>query len=194
MRPRKRLRDGKQYDKMDPNFADSDEGDVEIDAQTKQAIHSKMPPHQVGTKHLPLEKTDMPTETDEDKLIFTRVLGHFEMPHSHRWAETKHCWYCEHHVYTLVLASKQICSRFMVRPHGKDKKRLREKIIKNARAHRKEFRNNGAYNWGSDNDETYYDDEAEKNDFINKAHSKKRKQETPPVQAPVKKNEYYRNN
>jgi hypothetical protein len=43
MRPRKRLRNGKQYDKQDPNFADSDDGDVEIEPKTKDHLAQKMP-------------------------------------------------------------------------------------------------------------------------------------------------------
>jgi hypothetical protein len=55
----------------------------------------------------------------------------------------------------------------MVKPHGKDKKRLKEKIVKNAKAHRLEFKQKAQDEWGSDNDEIYYDNDAEVNDIIN---------------------------
>ena len=176
MRPRKRLRSDLQYADPDPNAADSDNGDVEIEERTKEAIQKKMPPvKRESHKHHPQEKLDAPIETQEDKLIFTRVLGHFEIPHSHRWTETKNCWYCEQHVYTVVLASKHICQSFMLKPHGKDKKRLKDKITKNFKAHRKEFKNNNQLEYGSDCDEIYYDDEAETNDIINKQVSSPKK-------------------
>jgi len=59
--------------------------------------------------------TEMPKEMKDDKLIYTRILGHFEMPHSWRWKETTTCWFCENHQYTLVLASKSICKKFMAK-------------------------------------------------------------------------------
>jgi hypothetical protein len=43
-----------------------------------------------------------------DKLIFSRILGHFEIPQSHNWIESRDCWVCEKHTYTLILASKSI--------------------------------------------------------------------------------------
>lgn len=78
----------------------------------------------------PKEQTNADHEVKDDKLIYTRVLGHFEMPHSHRWCETTSCWYCEKHVYTLVLASKSICERFYTKPRTSDKSKYKEKIEK----------------------------------------------------------------
>ncbi len=43
-----------------------------------------------------------------DTLIFSRILGHFEIPHSHKWQETSICWICERYRYTVILVSKTI--------------------------------------------------------------------------------------
>lgn len=103
-------------------------------------------------------------EFDDEKLIYTRVLGHFEMPHAHRWAETPHCWYCENHAYTLVLASKSICEKYFVKPIGKDMGRYKKKIKDVAERHRQVFLSNRQDEWGSDCDEKYYDADCEEQD------------------------------
>ena len=63
-------------------------------------------------KRLPNEEKKRDMEIKDQKLIYTRVLGHFEIPGSHRWIESHECWYCENHTYTLILSSKSICDKF----------------------------------------------------------------------------------
>jgi len=38
---------------------------------------------------------------ESERLIFSRVLGHFEIPRSHKWIEANECWLCEKHSNTV---------------------------------------------------------------------------------------------
>ena len=76
-----------------------------------------------------MEQKPMPKEIRDDKIIFTRILGHYEMPHSHRWAETTQCWYCQKHIYSLFIFSKSICEKFCHRPLLQDRKKYQKKIM-----------------------------------------------------------------
>ena len=80
-------------------------------------------------KRLPNQEKSHNMEIRDQKLIYTRVLGHFEMAHSHRWVESHECWYCEDHAYTLILASKSICEKFFVKPRTKDRVKIQKKIL-----------------------------------------------------------------
>lgn len=102
------------------------------------------------------------------------------MPHSHRWIESHQCWYCENHVYTLVLASKSICEKFYTKPRTKERVKVQQKIEAVQKKHIEKFQSHIKQDHryiehaGSDIDEHYYDAEAE--------------------DEPGRKNEYYRNN
>ena len=80
-------------------------------------------------KRLPNEEKKHDMEIKDQKLIYTRVLGHFEMPNSHRWIESHDCWYCQNYAYTLVLASKSICETLFTKPKAKDRIKMQKKIL-----------------------------------------------------------------
>lgn len=56
-----------------------------------------------------------------ERFIFSRVLGHFEMPRSHKWQESVNCWVCENHTYTIIIVSKSIAKTYFVKPKRKDR-------------------------------------------------------------------------
>ena len=77
---------------------------------------------------LPKEQTSMPIEVKAEALVYTRILGHFEMPKSQRWTESRHCWFCENYAYTVILVSKTICQNFYLKPDSNERKICIQKI------------------------------------------------------------------
>ena len=59
-----------------------------------------------------------------ERLIFSRVLGHFEIPRSYRWQESSDCWLCDKHRYTVIVASKTIAENFFAKPVSSKEKQL----------------------------------------------------------------------
>jgi hypothetical protein len=93
--------------------------------------------------------------------VFSRILGHFEIPRSQKWVETSECWVCEKHTYSVILVSKTIAKSFFVKPKMKDRNQFLLKI-KNAKENQDDTAlNNDDDMWGSDNDELYYDADSE---------------------------------
>jgi len=165
MQPRRRVKNYiEEYDSPESEEIE------QTDAKREQKVKEKNPT--LNNKHeasvrLPKEQTQMPKEINDDKLIYTRVLGHFEMPGSHRWAETNTCWFCENHVYTLVLASKSVCSKHFLKPRGDEKRSVLKKIEKAKKRFMTNFKANEAIfenHHGSDNDDIYYDGDATRKD------------------------------
>lgn len=95
-----------------------------------------------------------------DRMIFTRHLGHYEIPRSYLWTETHTCWICDKHTYSVLLASKTIAKHYMIMPKKKDKESYMNKIIG------KQYKTNGEMGeaWGSDDDDINFeaDNEMEK--------------------------------
>ena len=107
--------------------------------------------------------------------MYTRILGHFEMPQSHRWIETQECWYCEKHSYTLMICSKTICDKHYIKPRTKDRCKIQKRIENVKQTQKENFEklkknhenkecsckgehvNCFVENPGSDVDEFYYD-------------------------------------
>ncbi|CAI2364707.1 unnamed protein product [Moneuplotes crassus] len=52
-------------------------------------------------------------ETIDDRVIFTRILGHIEIKGSHRWKLTKKCWICAKWNYTVFIANKRVMDKLM---------------------------------------------------------------------------------
>lgn len=63
-----------------------------------------------------------------ERLVFSRILGHFEIPRSHKWVESSNCWVCEKHTYTVVFASETIAKNYFVKPYHKDKENFVKKV------------------------------------------------------------------
>jgi hypothetical protein len=63
-----------------------------------------------------------------DSLIFSRILGHSEIPRSHKWQESEECWVCEKYRYTVILISKTIAENCFIKPADRDRKILITKI------------------------------------------------------------------
>ena len=66
-------------------------------------------------------QTKMPERYKLDQLVYTRILGHFEMPKSHRWVESQDCWFCQNYSYSILLVSKSICENFFMKPKKNDR-------------------------------------------------------------------------
>jgi len=125
MRPRKRIKDF--HEDHDAAY-DSDEQGILTEATTEKMLQKIPKAQKTQSTRFPKEHKTVLNETKDDKLIYTRVLGHFEMPNSHRWVETTSCWFCEKHIYTLVLASKSICEQCYTKPRKKEPKKYIKKI------------------------------------------------------------------
>jgi len=99
-----------------------------------------------------------------ERLIFSRVLGHFELPKAHKWIESSDCWVCSRHMYTVMVVSKSIAHSFFVRPKRKDRENFLSKIT-HARG---KYEEHNDEEYGSDQDEIFYDaeDEREKHNAI----------------------------
>ena len=52
-------------------------------------------------------------ETDSEKIVFERILGHPEIPDSHRWVENfgPNCHICNKHTYTIFVWNKDAAAR-----------------------------------------------------------------------------------
>lgn len=85
------------------------------------------------------------------------MLGHFEIPRSHRWHESADCWICDKHRYTVIVASKSIAQAFFKKPVSKKEKTIYSQKIKDAKIRNEESMLNEEGEWGSDNDEIYYE-------------------------------------
>ena len=46
-------------------------------------------------------------ETIDDRIIFTRILGHIEIKESHIWQLNQKCWVCDKWKYTVIIVNKQ---------------------------------------------------------------------------------------
>ena len=63
-----------------------------------------------------------------ERLIFSRILGHFEIPRSYKWQEASECWICERHRYTVMIMSKSIAQQYYLKPSQTEEKFLLLKI------------------------------------------------------------------
>jgi hypothetical protein len=96
-----------------------------------------------------------------DNLIFSRILGHSEIPRSHKWQETHECWVCEKYRYSVMIISKSIADSFFIKPSQRDRELFMNKIT-NAKEKRDNIlENNDDCQYGSDDDELYYDADTE---------------------------------
>jgi hypothetical protein len=140
------------------DIPDSDDDDIET-AATQKKMEAKVPTGDKsnGGHTLPTHQTNMPKDVRADELIYSRVLGHFEMPQSHKWVESEHCWICEKHVHTVVFSSKSICEQLYTKPRNKDFAKYKKKIHSVAAGNEKAFKENKPDEFGSDCDEQYYD-------------------------------------
>ena len=101
MRPRKRIKN--LYDQInDPDEAKDNPflkiGNIDLTA----AIAAKLKQYQEGDQdeeeieNLPkgFNNQSGPKADPGETLIFSRILGHFEIPHSYMWQESSNCWIC----------------------------------------------------------------------------------------------------
>lgn len=91
-----------------------------------------------------------------ERLVFSRILGHLEIPRAHMWQESSDCWICDRHRYTLLAVSKSIAQQHMIKPKGKEKDQYIQKI-KDAMDRQNKEQSKGDNEYGSDNDDLYYD-------------------------------------
>ena len=104
LRPRKRIKN--LLENLD---SPSDDDDLHQDQQDEILKKSAQKQEHHKSKKLPKREREMPKEVNDDTFILSRVLGHLEMPKSYKWVESTKCWFCQNHVYTLILASRSIC-------------------------------------------------------------------------------------
>jgi hypothetical protein len=169
MRPRRRIKD--LYDQInDPDEVKDNPalkiGNIDLTA----AIAAKLKQYQEGDKEeediedLPKSFNNQsgPKADPGETLIFSRILGHFEIPHSYKWQESSHCWICQRYRYSVILVSKSIADTFFIQPRNKDKQTFLDKI-KHAQEKREEISGKGGdfHQYGSDDDEIYYDADTE---------------------------------
>ena len=60
-------------------------------------------------------------ETLDDRIVYTRVLGHAEILNSHKWRESTDCWYCQKWKYTIIIVSASIFKHFFIKSFQIDK-------------------------------------------------------------------------
>ena len=46
----------------------------------------------------------------DDRLVFSRYLGHREVINGHKWSYRRECWICEEWKYTLIVWSSSLAS------------------------------------------------------------------------------------
>lgn len=195
LKPRKRIKNFAEHVE-EPDSDDHAIGTYTAADKIQHGSPKTGPKEKTKDLRRPQEKTGT-SHVGDESLVYSRVLGHFEMPHSHRWSEAPSCWICEKHAYTVILASKSICEDFYEKPMGKDCKKYQKRIETAAIRREETFKTNNLEQWGSDNDEIYYDAEVEDYDKVpdvkegkpaGKAHGAESEKE------PANKYEYYRNN
>ena len=105
--------------------------------------------------------------TPGERLVFSRILGHLEIPRSHKWQESSDCWICDKHRYTVIVASKILAEHHFMKPRGKEREHYVEKI-KMAKQKQDEEAQNKDDDWGSDGEDLYYDadDERDKRHYF----------------------------
>lgn len=130
LRPRKRLKNLSELLE-----SPSDDDDLHQDQQNEVLKkQSEKTPHKKG-KILPKREREMPKEVSDDTFILTRVLGHLEMPKSYKWVESTQCWFCQRHVYTLVLASRSICQSHFTRPKKQERQKYQDTLLRAEKKH-----------------------------------------------------------
>lgn len=73
------------------------------------------------------------------------------------WQETQECWICNRHRYTVLFISKTIADNYFIKPQPKDRSQFLLKI-NDAKNRRMEMLDNkDDLDWGSDDDDIYYD-------------------------------------
>ena len=157
----------------------SDSSDKELEKKEWQQSKIQANPSN-SIKHkdqvrLPQGQKRNGTDVKEQKFIFTRILGHFEMPRSHRWIETNTCYYCENHQYTLVLASKSLCKKYMIKPSDEERKEFVDRIenaqvkfqdnFNKCKNHPKTGETDFFNHYGSDNEQIFYEGYEPDNEF-----------------------------
>lgn len=114
----------------------------------------------------------------QDILVYSRILGHFEIPKSYRWTESRECWVCENHSYTLFFSSKSICNHFYNKPSTDEKQNCISKIERVNKHYEERVRKGTSNNHnyaGSEFDEICYD--AVDNSDLTPLQSKKLKEQ-----------------
>jgi hypothetical protein len=131
MRPRKRIKD--VYELItDPEEENQSSlkrgGNIDVSEAIKAKIQQYQTEEAEGIRS---EMSSYMKSQPGETLIFSRVLGHLEIPHSHKWIEAAECWVCDRHRYSVMILSKTIAEKYFVRPTGPDLSFLAQKI-KNA--------------------------------------------------------------
>ena len=54
-----------------------------------------------------IQKNEGVKETIDDRIIFTRILGHIEIKDSHIWKLQDKCWVCDKWNYTVIIVNKR---------------------------------------------------------------------------------------
>lgn len=135
MRPRRRIKN--LYDQINNPDEVNDDAQFKIgNIDLTAAIAAKLKQYQEGDKDeeeidtLPKSFNNQsgPKADPGETLIFSRILGHFEIPHSYKWQESSHCWICQRYRYSVILVSKTIADTFFIQPRNKDKKTFLDKI------------------------------------------------------------------
>lgn len=175
MKPRRRIKVAHEK-KGDPEDAAADLEDLERQEEIMGQNPTLSQSKQSAGRAPQEEKASVPPELKDEALVYSRILGHFEMPHSHRWVESQECWLCGNHAYTLILASKSICQRYCAKPTTQEKDDCIARIRK-AEHKQKEQLTGHRYHegTGSDVEEIFYEADAE-NDFTQVQNKKLRDQ------------------
>lgn len=59
------------------------------------------------SKYSTNERSQGIKETIDDRIIFTRILGHIEIRDSHIWKLDHKCWVCDKWHYTVIIVNKK---------------------------------------------------------------------------------------
>eukprot|EP00347_Sterkiella_histriomuscorum_P021600 403333417 len=167
MRPRKRVKD--IYDQINNPDEDVDKSDIprqvsNFNIDLAAAIKEKLSKYQKrDAENIKQDKgeSNAMKGTPGERLIFSRILGHFEIPKSYKWHESSECWICEKHRYTVIVASNSIAQACFKKPVSEKEKTLFTQKIKDAKNKREEAIINDEEHWGSDEDNIYYEADTE---------------------------------
>ncbi|CDW82841.1 UNKNOWN [Stylonychia lemnae] len=164
MRPRRRVKD--LYDQI--NNPDDEAETSDIPKATNSNIDLRAAIQYKLMRYQKQEAESVKQETAEsnakkgipgERLIFSRILGHFEIPKSYKWQESTDCWLCEKYRYTVIVASKSLARQNFKKPISTKEKKIYSQKIKDAKHKWEESVLNDDFDqcWGSDNDEIYYE-------------------------------------
>ena len=146
LRPRRRVKQKTTFDEPE-----SDDQNLPLQTRPHAQESSPNPNQRINTS-----KHHKELEVRNYKLIYTRFLGHFEMPGQYRWAEASSCFDCERHNYTVFVVSRSLCDQFFAAPTAGERKFLKQRIER-AVSKFDQALANSELEFGSDNDEHFYD-------------------------------------